>query len=285
MLLANWETSKRGVVVLDKGSFNHTIVQLRPEFQLTPALLDVRVRRALAHTIDRQTLNDVLFDGKGFMIETNVPTDARFYPQVERSIARYPYDPRRAEQLMVEAGLVKDAGGFFANAQGERFRPDFYVIQGPLYERQQALMQDTWVRAGIDVSPRTMGAAQLRDFEAAVTFSGLSNRGLGSDETTRVGMFTSAQIGAPANRWVGNNRGGWPSPEYDKLFEAFSSTLDRSERDRQLGEMMKLATEHLPIFPTYFNVEVLAHLATLRGPAVGDLERLNFWNVHEWEMG
>lgn len=283
VLLSSWEASKRGVVLLARGPFNQTHVQHRPDFQKTPALLDVRVRQALAHTIDRDTLNEALFDGRGFMAETKIASDARFYPQLERAMSRYPYDPRRAELLMGEAGFAKDAGGFFGTAQGERFRPDFWVIQGAQFERQQAIMHDTWTRAGIDTNPRVMGTTQLRDFEAAATVSGLLNRLLLPTEASLLAAYTSAQIGSPANRWLGSNRGGWSNPEYDQLFDAYQSTLERSERDGHIIEMMKLASVQVPDFPMYFNIEVIAHLASVRGPAVGDVERLVLWNVHEWE--
>lgn len=284
VLLSNWEASKAGVALLGRGPMNHVIVQFRPDYQKTSGLLDVRVRRAMAHSIDRPTLNEALFDGRGFMTETNVPDDARFYPQLERSITRYSYDPRRTEQLMVEAGFTRDGGGFFASAQAGRFRPEFFVIQDPQYERQQAIMQATWAQAGIDTDPRTMGTVQLRDFESAVTFSGLSTRLHQPFEASMYSMFSSAQIGGPTNRWLGNNRGGWSSPEYDRLFEAFNTTLDRSERDRQAIEMMKVTADQLPVFPIYFNIEVTAHLAKVRGPALGSVDRLHLWNIHEWEI-
>lgn len=297
VLLNNWDASKRGLVLLGRGPMNFTMTQFRPDYQKTPALLDVRVRRAMAHALDRQTLNEALFDGRGFMTDTNMPDDVRFYPQLERSIAHYPYDPQRAEQLMAEAGFAKDASGLFATAPstsppggrgmaegGERFRPEFWVISGPLYEKQQLIMHDTWARAGIDTEPRVMNAAQLRDFEASVTFSGLSSRLLQPNETQMLNMYTTPQIGSPLNRWLGNNRSAWVSPDYDRLFDSYSATLDRAERDRLIIDMMKLTADQLPVLPTYFNIEVLAHLASVRGPAVGSVERLNIWNVHEWEM-
>ena len=142
-------------------------------------------------------------------------------------------------------------------------------------------MHETWSRAGIETNPRVMGPTQLRDFETAVTVSGLFNRLLLPTEVSLLGAYTSAQIGSSANRWLGNNRGAWSSPEYDQLFEAYSTTLDRSERDGYVIEMMKLASVHVPDLPMYFNIEVIAHLATVQGPAVGDPERLVLWNVHE----
>jgi ABC-type transport system substrate-binding protein len=97
-------------------------------------------------------------------------------------------------------------------------------------------------------------------------------------------MFTTAQIGSPANRWVGNNRGGWSSPEFDRAFELFETTLDRAERDRHVINMVQVTSDQLPVYPIYFNIEVLGHLAKVHGPAVGAINRLPIWNVHEWEL-
>ena len=44
-------------------------VQLRPELVAPRSLLDLRVRRALAHAVDKQALNDALFEGQGIMSE------------------------------------------------------------------------------------------------------------------------------------------------------------------------------------------------------------------------
>jgi ABC-type transport system substrate-binding protein len=237
----------------------------------------------MAHAIDRDALNEGQFDGRGFPTETTIPQDVRYYPQIEQAIARYPYDPRRTEQLMVEAGFARDTGGLFAVPSGERVRPDFWMIQGPLFEAQQAIMAETWSRAGLDTVPRLQSPAQLRDSQAAATFSGLSTRVLGGGEDD-LSMFSSGQIGAPANRWQGNNRGGWVNPEFDRLFDLYHNTLDRAERDRQVIGMVKVTTEELPIFPIYFSIDVLAHLAKIQGPAAGVIGRLPFWNVHEWQM-
>jgi peptide/nickel transport system substrate-binding protein len=282
-LTQDWDASKRGTVLLDRGAFHYTITQFRPEHQKTPALLDVRVRRALAHAIDLQALNEGLFEGRGFPTETIIPNDERYYAQLERAISRYPYDPRRTDQLMAEAGYAKDGGGHYASPGSGRIQPDNWTISGPLFERTQAITGETWSRAGIETVSRIQSPAMLRDNEAAVTFSGLSTRALGGGEPNLT-MFTSAQIGSPTNRWLGNNRGAWSNAEYDRLFDQFETTLDRSERDRQVIAMVQLTSDQLPVFPLYFNIEVLGHLAKVRGPAVGVIGRLPLWNVHEWEV-
>ncbi len=65
------------------------------------------------------------------MSETFVPITSPYLAEANRSIARYPYDPRRSEQYMIEAGYAKDRDGFVENASGERFRTDLRVTTGP----------------------------------------------------------------------------------------------------------------------------------------------------------
>jgi peptide/nickel transport system substrate-binding protein len=91
--------------------------------------------------------------------------------------------------------------------------------------------------------------------------------------------FSSGQIGTLANRWSGANRGGWSNPEYDRLYDAFTTTLDPAERTRQLVAIYRTLSEELPGFPMYFDVKVLASAAGLRGPEPGS----PLWNIHEWE--
>ncbi|MDR1807339.1 MAG: ABC transporter substrate-binding protein [Propionibacteriaceae bacterium] len=77
-----------GEVVL---GFNHT----------KPALQDRRVRQAINYAIDRQSLLDTVWGGKGLLIGSMVaPTD----PYYEDLSQTYPYDPEKAKALLAEAG-------------------------------------------------------------------------------------------------------------------------------------------------------------------------------------
>src|SRR5207237_454983 len=134
---------------------------------------DLRVRRALAHSIDRDALNEGLFDGQGAVTETGIPRDAKYFPELDRAMAHYPYDPRRAEQLMVEAGLTKDPQGFFAGPSGERFSPEYIVEQGTVFERTLAINTETWARTGIEVQPGVLPTTAMRNNETRATFTAL----------------------------------------------------------------------------------------------------------------
>src|SRR5439155_9854235 len=116
--------------------------------------------------------------------------------------------------------------------------------------------------------------AQVRDLQTRHSFTGIGWAVGGGEQ-----VFTSEQIGTPANRWGGSNRGGWSNAEYDRLWEAYNTTLEPSERDRQLVRMAQIVSEELPIFILYFNYGVVAHTPEVSGPKYKTL-----WNVHEWQV-
>lgn len=269
-----WGGRARGTIHSTSEASVFGTFQFRPEFQQTPPLLDVRVRRSMAHTMDKQMLQDGLFEGEGTPSHTFVSREEAFYPQVDRVIAKYPFDPRRAEQLMSEAGFTRDGGSMFASAGGQRFRPEFRILEGTVAERAQAILVDVWSKAGLDVQPAVMPAAQVRDPEARNTFPGMSMSVGGG-----VAGWISSAMGTPANRWAGSNRGGWSFPDYDRLYEVYNGTLERSQRDQRVIEMARLVSDQLPGLILYDNFVYQVHFARLSGPRAGPL-----WNLHEWEI-
>jgi len=285
-LRRQWEAAGRGIVTPYRSSAQNLIVQGRPEVVGDSALLDVRVRRAIAHTLDRQALNEGVFDSIGYPTESFLAESEPMYADLDQTMAKYPPDQRRAEQLMGEAGFARDAGGLFADAAGKRFRLDFIVSSGPENERAQAILTDSWRRAGFDTIPAVLSQADARDFSTRHTFPGLAQRGGAPDES----HFTAAEIGSATNRWVGNNRGGWIFPEYERLFAAFNSTLDANERRRYTVQMLTILSEMVPAYALYFRIDVRTWVSSLAGPDIGTAgfglvaqPTTVHWNIHEWE--
>jgi peptide/nickel transport system substrate-binding protein len=282
-----WEAAGKGVVMPIKNSGTSYNPQQRPESVGDPALLDVRVRRAIAHTLDRQAVNEGVFDGIGFPSEASVPDSEPVYQELERARMKFPPDQQRAEQLMAEAGFTRDGAGLFADASGRRFRLDVLHSAGTQNERTLAILSDAWRRAGFDVTPSVLSQADQRNLQTRHNFPGLASRG----GTPVPVQFISAEIGSPANRWAGENRGGWSNPEYDRLYAAFASSLDPDERTRAWVQMMTTVNDLVLAYLLFFNVQTRTWVTGLHGPDIGvqgfgllATPTTVHWNIHEWEF-
>ncbi|MBB4687164.1 ABC transporter substrate-binding protein [Amycolatopsis jiangsuensis] len=65
-------------------------------------LNDARVRRALTYAVDRKSVLDVVFNGRGTLIGSMVPPTDPWYEDLSKL---YPYDPAKARRLLAEAGV------------------------------------------------------------------------------------------------------------------------------------------------------------------------------------
>lgn len=286
VLKREWEPAGKGTALAVPSRAAYLTLQQRPELVGDKALLDLRVRRAIAHTLDREALNEGLFNGIGFPTETSVPPTVAFYPDLERMMTRYSLDPTRAGQLMTEAGFTRDAEGLFTSRRGHRFRLDFAVQTSTELERMQAILSDAWRRSGFDVQPAIFGVKVWTEPQTAATIPGLKYT-LAPAENS----FIAAEMASAANGWAGQNVTGWTNPDYERLWDAANATLDHAQRGRYVAEMMALVSNNLPGYPLYYTMQVSTWVAALQGP---DDERQSpgfglvakattyYWNVHEW---
>ncbi|HEY3117736.1 MAG TPA: ABC transporter substrate-binding protein, partial [Chloroflexota bacterium] len=279
VLKRDWAATGAGTVVLKLGSRHYVLTQFKADSLKTPALMDVRVRRALAYSVDRAGLNDALFDGDGYVTETFTAKQAPYNAEVQRALTKYPYDPRHSEQLMEEAGFPKGAGGLFSSLAF-----DFWEDGSTIYEREQQVMADTWTHAGFLMRPYIIPAAQQGDSQLRATFPGLYATSASSDERRGISIFTADEIALASNRWRGGNREGWSDANFERLWNAYNTELDRSQRTQVIVSMMKLLSDELPGIMLYFNTAVVAHSAALSGPSVDTPESMPFWNIYLWEL-
>lgn len=271
-----------GTVLIDAGaSFRLTFFQLRPELTNPPAILDPRVRKALAHALDKQAMNEVAQRGYGRLASSMIAPLSEFGRAADRGAVSYPYDLRRSEQLMEEAGFRKGPDGYYASVT--RLTASLQTSYTPYSERELLIQAAGWRSAGFEVQESVIPAAQAQDAQLGATFPTMLTRTTFGGLTTMVD-FTSAGIPRAENRWRGVNRGGWVNPEYDRLVDAFSGTLDAAQRAEQVTQMIRVYTDELPAIPLYFFGSVFAYVSALRGPQKVPVETDQLWNVHRWEF-
>jgi peptide/nickel transport system substrate-binding protein len=226
-------------VVTTKGSeanaFNNTL-----EFNhRRKELADLRVRQAMAHAIDVPFFIENFLYGQGKPATGPIPSSSTaFYPG---GAPPYPFDRKRAEALLDEAGYKRGAGG-------TRFSLRLVPIQNgedvPLLATfMQQSLQAVGIRVEI-VNLDTAGAlsAVYRDWNFDIATGWHQYRG-DPAVSTSVWYRSGSPKGAPwTNQW------GWQSDTIDKLTDQAAAELDPARRKALYADWTRAINAELPIW-------------------------------------
>ena len=267
-----------GTVLAVPNSWRKIDVQVRPEFVNPRALLDVRVRRAFAHAIDRNPIIEAIYLGESIVTDTSVfPTDS-YYQEAQKVIARYPYDLRKTEQLMSEAGFTKGPDGVYVSSTDGRISVELRANQPDSLIKEASIIAGNWRQAGFEASERAAAAPEAANSQFRGSFPSFY-AGTGGVFSA----YTKSEVSSPLNNWVGRNRGGWSSPDFDRFYEIFALNLDRSARDKAAVEMARIQSEEVPSISLVYLVSSIAIGKGLSGPAPWGAGSSLTWNMYLWE--
>lgn len=200
-----------------------------------PALSDLRVRRAIAHAIDRRGIIRRVMGGSAR------PAEGLFPPEHwagSRELNPYEYDPSRARELLREAGYGTD----------NSLRLVYKTSSDPFRIRLATIIQGQLQAVGIQV--------ELRSYDWGTFFGDIKAGNFQLYSLSWVGMRTPdgfryifASDALPPR---GANRGGYANPRVDALLrdaELAGSLEAQAERYRQVQELLH---RDLPYAPLWF---------------------------------
>lgn len=261
--------------------------QFRPEFaQPLELATDVRLRRAIASAIEREPMFEVAASGRGVVSETFTNKEEPEFAEVNRAVAhlKNPYDPRRSQQLLEEAGLRRGSDGKWTTPSGTPFDTTAWYTAGATgFEQGNAIFVDYLNKIGISAVSRSFNTQSQSAMERAL-LPGMS-QGNPGDSDSLVNLH-SRQVPSAETRWAGaaGNRHGFANAQYDRLVEAFEVALEPSELTRLKVEMEKAVLEQLPTLYTWIEGVPFAYVAALKGPQNRFTGRgaVIGRNIHEW---
>jgi len=225
-------------LVLDTQQYEPNTYWL--EFNLRdPVVGRLGVRQAIAHAIDRAALVRTVWGGYGAPLDAPVPSGVPDY--FTRDVQRYPFDPRRAEQLLDAAGLPRKAGGW-------RFRlVHDYIPFGDDFRRTGEFVRQALRRVGIDcvlgakdLSTWTRDVFTNRDFQMISSWGGWSTDPQGS-----LDMRYSARGDRPGVAW--SKVSGFSNKEVEGLLAQTRSGVDTAARKVNYKRVQQIVQAELPV--------------------------------------
>lgn len=240
-----------------------------------PLFQDIKVRQALTHAIDRESIVQAVLDGAGQVAHgPGSPANWAF----TEDVPKFEFDPAKASQMLEEAGWKKGSDGILEK-DGEKFKFTLTTTSANDIRQQIAtVVQQQLAEVGIEVNIELLEwSAYLEEtqppkwnFDAIV--AGWS---IGSDPDPTY-FWHSKEIEQ------GLNYGAYSNSKVDELLDMNTKVSDLEERKAVISEAEKIITEEQPYTFIYNPVSYLGHSPKLHGPEFSVAN--SYYDIHKWWM-
>jgi peptide/nickel transport system substrate-binding protein len=234
-----------------------------------PELRDARVRRAIAHAIDRRFVVDAIFLGYATASTGPIPASAREFHTAD--VPTQGYDRAKAEALLDEAGFPRrgDEGMRFS----VRLRPAPWFDQtrqfGDYLRQALRAVGIDAVLVNADPAGHIKAVYTDHDFDLAVGSPVYRN-------DPAISTTILYQGGLPAGIPF-SNQYGYADPEMDALIARAAETIEAEARSELYREFQRLAAEQLPIIHVAeFTFITVAH------ERIGNVANNPRWATSSW---
>ncbi|MCB0272055.1 MAG: peptide ABC transporter substrate-binding protein [Bdellovibrionales bacterium] len=226
-----------------------------------PVLNDVRVRKALSLSIDRETITKNVLAGSYIPYGGLVPDGLAGYKSYQQEL----YNPEKAKQLLAEAGYPEGKG--FPKFKFKYDTKDIHrlIIQA---------VQQMWKKnLNIDVD--------MVNVEWKVYLDDLQKHNFEIARQGWIGDFLDPYTFIELNLSnSGNNHSNWKNAEFDALVEKSNQESDLSLRMQMLHDAEKIAMEDQAMIPIYLYTKTYMLKPFIKG-FYKDYQDHHLWK-HMW---
>jgi peptide/nickel transport system substrate-binding protein len=219
-----------------------------------PLLSDTAVREALAHLVDRESVQKFIYGRTGI-------ASGDFLNNPPRYRSKSP----KAEFNLEKANAILDAGGWKRGADGIRAKDGKrlkFVFQTSINaprQKTQAVIKQACQKAGIEIELKSVTASVFFSSDVANTDTytkfycdmQMYNTTMPwPDPQPFMDQFLSWQVADKNNKWQGRNVTRWTSDDYDKAYRAAMVELDPVKRAAlfiQMNDLVCTAHNVIPI--------------------------------------
>jgi peptide/nickel transport system substrate-binding protein len=251
-----------------------------------PIVANPQFRAALYHAIDRTALVETFQQGAAQVMDSLLLPGQAQYRDIEGRIMKYPYDPRRAVQVVEGLGYSRAGDGFFRDAAGQRLTVELRATTRVSLQLQaQSAIAGNWQAAGVDVEQLAVPQQRSLDNEYRRTMPGFEVIVGTPADTDRIGLLHSSALPTAANNFQGGNYSRYSTPQLDALVERYRVTIPLPDRIQVLGQIIAEQAESLAIMPLMNNPTPVFISNRLQGSTTSTTALGNIlWNAHEWDV-
>ena len=226
--------------VVKKIGTNYSYIGLNLKDQI---LKNIKVRQAIAHAIDRDSICKYILKGLAKKTEGIL---TQYNWAYEPDLKGYDYNPELSKRLLDEAGYR------VSQETGIRFRLTFKTSQNELRKRVAEVFQEQLRKVGIEMD--------IRAYEWGTFFSDIKSGNFQIFSLTWVGisdpdifyyMFHSSNLSP-----VGGNRVNYENPKVDLLLEEGRLTMSPTRRKEIYSNVQKLISDDLPYINLWHSVNI-----------------------------
>ncbi len=198
----------------------------------SPFFEDIRVRKALSYGLNRQAINDLVWQGRADVYNSVFPYN--WWP-TKTDTTIFDNDIEQAKALLDEAGWVLGDGDV-REKDGQKFEFTLYSLAGEHW----LVVQQQWKELGVDAKVEFVDFPTLStQYYTTKIFDAVAL-------TIPYGLYTDPHYSLPGYFLSANNRNSYNNPESDALILAAAAATDQEERRGNYFDWQETIAQDVP---------------------------------------